>query len=88
MNTTSGLQTTISAVINKHLHQVAPEANLDQLDPEADLGAALELDSMDFYTFLVGVSEELKVDIPEEVYGSLRSLKTIREYVEHKLSGS
>jgi len=69
------------SIIKKHLHRVAPEANLDQLPPGDDLGAVLDIDSMDFYNMMVGISEELQIDIPEEKYGKLRSLNSIEAFL-------
>lgn len=71
----------INAIIKKHLHRVAPEANLDTLKPDEDLGRALDIDSMDFYNMMVAISEELSVEIPEEEYGDLRSLNKINQFL-------
>ena len=71
----------INTVIRKHLQRVAPEADLDSLNPEDELGPVLDIDSMDFYTMMVGISEELRVEIPEQEYGNLRTLKNIREFL-------
>ena len=71
----------INSVIKKHLHQVAPVADLETLDPNEDLGRALDIDSMDFFNMMVGISEELKIDIPEEEYGKLRSVTSINQFL-------
>jgi len=71
----------ISAVVQKHLHRVAPEADLDRLDPDAELGSALDIDSMDFFRMMVALSEELGIEIPEEEYGKLRSLNKIEDFL-------
>lgn len=71
----------IDSVIKKHLHRVAPEANLDQLQPDDELGPTLDIDSMDFYSMMVGLSKELQIEIPEEEYGKLRSLKSIKQFL-------
>ncbi|GEM_PF-1508956 len=61
--------------------RVAPETDLDSLNPEDELGPVLDIDSMDFYTMMVGISEDLQVEIPEQEYGNLRTLKNIREFL-------
>jgi len=73
--------TEIDSIIKKHLHRVAPEADLEQLQPEDDLGSVLDIDSMDFYNMMVGISQELQVEIPEERYGQLRSMKSISDFL-------
>lgn len=77
----------IDSVIKKHLHRVAPEADLDHLQPQDDLGTVLDIDSMDFYNMMVGISEELQIEIPEERYGQLRSLKSIKEFLVESVRG-
>ncbi|MDR8393947.1 acyl carrier protein [Aliifodinibius sp. S!AR15-10] len=81
MNTTD-----IDTIIKKHLHRVAPEADLETLEPNEDLGRALDIDSMDFYNMMVAISEELKVDIPEEEYGKLRSLNRINQFLTESIN--
>lgn len=71
----------VNAIIKTHLHRVAPEADLEKLKPDDDLGTALDIDSMDFFTMMVAISEELKIDIPEEEYSKLRSINQIAQYL-------
>ncbi len=73
-------------IILKHLHQIAPEADLDAIDENADLRPQLDIDSMDFYRLLVAVSEELKVDIPEEEYSKLVAMKKLTEFLKIKIT--
>ena len=58
------------------LHEVAPDADLDALDPDADLREALELDSLDFLQVVELLSERSGVRIDEEDYPRLRTLST------------
>lgn len=76
----------IESVIKKHLHRVAPEAELDQLRPGDDLGATLDIDSMDFYNMMIAISEEMQVDIPEQEYGKLRSLEKIKDFLNEAVN--
>ncbi len=78
-------QPDIESTIKKHLHRVAPEADLKQLQPDDELGPTLDIDSMDIYTLMVAISEELHVDIPEEEYGKLISLQKIQEFLQQAL---
>lgn len=56
---------------------IAPEADLDALAPDDDLRDELELDSIDFLHFLVGLHKELEVEIPEVDYGRLTTKAAI-----------
>ena len=48
-------------VIVTLLSQIAPEAELDTLDPNADLREALDIDSYDYLNFIVGISDQLGI---------------------------
>jgi acyl carrier protein len=56
------------------LHEVAPDADTDQLDPDADLREALELDSLDFLQVVELLSQRSGLRIDEEDYPRLRTL--------------
>jgi len=63
---------------------VAPDAELDQLDPAADLRDELDIDSMDFLGVLLGVHERLGVEVPERDYGEVRTLDALVAYVDRR----
>lgn len=56
------------------LHQVAPEADLDQVAEGETLPEALDLDSIDFLNFAIGVHEATGLEIPETDYPELSTL--------------
>ncbi len=64
------------------LADLAPEADLDDVEPDEGLREALDLDSMDFLNFLIGIDAELGVDIPESDYPKLATLDSIYDYLE------
>ncbi len=47
------------------LASIAPEADLETVGDDEDLREALDLDSMDFLNFVVGLSHGSGIDIPE-----------------------
>lgn len=63
------------------LGQIAPEADLSQLQPDESLQSALDIDSFDFLNLLIGLNEELGVDIPEADYGQVRTLDKLTAYL-------
>jgi acyl carrier protein len=63
------------------LGQIAPEADFDSLDPGEDMRAALDIDSFDFLNFLIGLNEQVGVEIPEADYGQLVSLDDLVNYL-------
>ena len=53
---------------------IAPEADLATLRPDANLRRALDLDSVDFQNFLIGLTKALGVDVPDREAASLTTL--------------
>lgn len=64
------------------LTTIAPEVEADDITDDALLRDQVDLDSMDWLNFLVGVHKRLNVDIPERDYASLRTLADVVRYVE------
>lgn len=71
----------IHDAILKCLRQVAPEMDPATLGPGDNVRQTLDIDSYDFLQFLVGLSEELGVDVPEADYGKLTTLRAITDYL-------
>lgn len=72
------VRTKVLAIIS----QVAPNAEPDDLRGDEDLRDELDLDSMDFLNILIGIAQELQVEVPERDYGMVRTLDDLVEYVE------
>lgn len=66
------------------LRDVAPETQPDGLDPAANLRDTLDLDSVDFMNFVVGLHAALGVDVPEADYDQLTSLNACVAYLAAK----
>jgi acyl carrier protein len=67
-------ETDARTVIWDILSGIAPEADPSSVASDEDLREALDLDSMDFMNFVVGLHERTGVDIPEADYPRLRTL--------------
>lgn len=64
------------------LTTIAPEVDPDDITDDALLRDQVDLDSMDWLNFLVGVHKRLNVDVAESDYASLRTLSDVVRYVE------
>jgi acyl carrier protein len=64
----------IRAAVLSLLGQIAPEVDLDEIRPSADLRDELDIDSMDFLRFMVLLEETLGVSVPEKEYPRVRTL--------------
>jgi acyl carrier protein len=64
------------------LTTIAPEVEADDIEDDVLLRDQVDLDSMDWLNFLIGIHNRLKVDIPESDYQSLRTLADLITYVK------
>ncbi|OHC70794.1 MAG: phosphopantetheine-binding protein [Rhodocyclales bacterium RIFCSPLOWO2_02_FULL_63_24] len=77
----------IRAVALATLQSIAPEIETDELRGDRPLRSQVDLDSIDWLNFLLGLHEKLKVDIPEADYARLISLDDVVSYLWKKLDG-
>ncbi|BBY20258.1 acyl carrier protein [Mycobacterium stomatepiae] len=70
------------AAILSVLTTIAPEIEPEDLQDDVQLRDQVDLDSMDWLNFLRGIHKQLRVDIPEADYASLRTLADVVSYVE------
>ena len=75
---------TIRSAISRILASIAPEVSLDQIVATVPLRDQIDLDSMDWLNFIVGLHEQLHVDIPEADYRKLRTLNELIAYLGAK----
>jgi acyl carrier protein len=62
------------------LHGIAPEVDLDTIDPAAPLQEEAELDSMDFLNLVNALYDETGIEIPERDYPRVA---TVDGFVDH-----
>ena len=72
----------LRAEILSVLTAIAPEVDPAEISDEELLRDQVDLDSMDWLNFLVGIHKRLHVGIPEKDYASLRTLDDVVRYVE------
>ena len=68
-------------IIIQAMREVAPEVDLGSVPPQADLRDELDIDSMDFLNFIVGLHEKTGIDVPEEDYEHFATLQGAIDYV-------
>ncbi|HJV88550.1 MAG TPA: acyl carrier protein [Noviherbaspirillum sp.] len=76
-------QELLSTVLST-LTTIAPEVETDALIVDKPLREQVDLDSMDWLNFLIGLHQKLKVDIPESDYAKLRTLNDLLAYLRAK----
>lgn len=77
-------ETELRETVLRILGELAPEADMSELEPDVRIRDQLDLDSMDFLNFLIAVHEATGVDIPEADYTKLRTLDDIVAYLKAK----
>jgi acyl carrier protein len=75
----------IRAVVHQALRAVAPEADPGTLDASVDLRDQLDIDSMDFLNFIIGLDERTGVNVPERDYGKLGTIDACVAYISERL---
>ncbi len=75
---------TIREVVLSILGGIAPEVDLSEVRPGADLRDELDIDSMDFLRFVVQLDERLGVSVPEADYPRVRTLDGCVSYLGEK----
>jgi acyl carrier protein len=76
-----------SAVLDA-LQEIAPEADLSILSEDADIRDELDLDSMDFLNFMIGIHERTGIDVPERDYPRLGTLRAALGFLSRQSGGA
>ena len=78
-------QDELRKVVLATLLSIAPEVEADELRADKPLRNEVDLDSMDWLNFLLGLHEKLAVDIPEADYAKLVTLNDVLAYLGARL---
>ena len=76
----------IKEVVLATLKSIAPEVEADKMIADRPLRSQVDLDSMDWLNFLIGLHTALKVDIPEADYARLVTLNDLVGYLQQRRS--
>ena len=71
----------VRALVARVLAGIAPEADLATVGEDEDLRQALDLDSMDFMNFVIGLSERTGRAIPGADTPKLHTLRGLLAYL-------
>ena len=78
MNTTEARQ-----LLERLIGRIAPEVELDGIDPAEPLQDEADLDSMDFLNLVTALHEETGIDVPERDYRLISTIDGFVLYVVH-----
>jgi acyl carrier protein len=68
------------------LTTIAPEVAPEDISDTVLLRDQVDLDSMDWLNFLIGIHKRMQVDIPESDYAGLRTLSDLVSYIDQRIS--
>jgi acyl carrier protein len=68
-------------VVIRALTEVAPDIDPDAIDPDTELAAQLDIDSMDFLNVVVAIHEQTGIEVPERDYPKLSTLNDAVAYL-------
>lgn len=69
------------ALLGRLLHRIAPDVELDEVDPDEPLQEAMDLDSMDFLNLMTALHDATGIDVPERDYPALSTITGFIGYV-------
>jgi acyl carrier protein len=69
------------ALLARLVRGIAPEIDLDEVDPAAPLQETAELDSMDFLNLVNALYDETGIDVPERDYPLVATIDGFVAYI-------
>ena len=78
----------IRQIVREALSNVAPEVDLDAIDPAKNLRDQIDIDSVDFLNFVIGLHKELGIEIPDADVPKLGTLNGCVVYLQTRMEGS
>ena len=73
-------------LVRRALSNVAPEVDFETLDPAKDLRDQIDIDSVDFLNFVIGLHKELGIEIPDADASKLVTLDGCVAYLMSRVN--
>ena len=71
----------IRTVLLEEIGNIAPEADVTTVRPDADLREELDIDSISFLNLIIALGHRLGINLPEKDYAQLRTLNSAVAYL-------
>lgn len=72
----------IETALREELHKIAPDMEVEDVDPLGDLREEFDIDSMDFLNLVSALSKRLGLPMPEEDYDEMGSYNAMLAYLK------
>lgn len=76
----------IRTVLLAEIGNIAPEADLTALNPDADLREELDIDSISFLNLIIALGHRLGVNVSERDYSQLGTLNSAVAYLTQSVT--
>lgn len=76
----------VKEVVEQALSNVAPEVDFDAIDPEKDFRDQIDIDSVDFLNFVIGLHKQLGIEIPDADAAKLTTVNGCVAYLMSRLN--
>lgn len=74
----------IKKTIFGELKKIAPDTQPEKLQPDENIRQTLDIDSFDFLQFIVSLDAKMGINILEQDYGKISTLKNLVSYLTIK----
>ncbi|MBG6185742.1 acyl carrier protein [Flavobacterium sp. CAN_S2] len=74
----------IKEIVFQLLKKIAPDTEPSTLKPDENIRETLNIDSFDSLQFIVALNKKRGIEIPEEDYGKIATLKALTAYIKNK----
>jgi acyl carrier protein len=75
----------VKEIVLRVLNGIAPEVDLAAIEPTRDLRDQMDIDSVDFLNFVIGLHKELGIDIPDADLPKLGTLNGCVAYLASRV---
>lgn len=75
----------IQKLVITAIQEVAPEIEQTEIDPDGDIREECDLDSMDFFNYLIALKHATGVSIVETDFPKVNTLNAMCRYLDQKL---
>jgi len=83
MSDSSAAQT--KEVVLRVLNGIAPEVDINSIDPSRDLRDQMDIDSVDFLNFVIGLHKDFGIEIPDADIPKLATLNSCIDYLRFRI---
>ncbi len=75
----------VKEVVLRVLNGIAPEVDIDSIHPNRDLRDQMDIDSVDFLNFVIGLHKGFGIEIPDADISKLATLNSCIDYLRSRI---